>query len=90
MEDVQSWLKQLEKAPREPPALHVEDKDEIQPCDSISNHGSNKSGSKSNVSTTSSARVKAEAKMAALIARQKLLKEKHALEEQEEQLRKKK
>ncbi|KAI9521271.1 hypothetical protein NQZ68_007585 [Dissostichus eleginoides] len=46
-------------------------------------------GTRSSVSTTSSC-IKAEADMAALIARQKLLKDKHASDEQEEELRKKK
>lgn len=60
------------------------------PCDSISNLSSRKQGSKSNVSTTSSAHLKAEAEIAALLARQSLLKEKHSLEEQEEKLRQQK
>lgn len=64
--------------------------DTIAPTDSISNISSKFSGSKSKVSSASSARLKAEAEMAALMARQKLLKEKHALEEQEEQIRKRK
>lgn len=70
--------------------------DEINPSDSVSNTGSKASdsrrssaGTRSSASTTSSSRIKAEADMAALIARQRLLKDKHALEEQEEQLRKK-
>lgn len=49
-----------------------------------------KYGIKSNVSSTTSARLRAEADVAALLARQRLLKEKHALEEQEEQIRKRK
>ena len=61
--------------------------DEIKPWDSISQQRS-KNQSKSHVSTTSSARLRAEADVAALLARQKMLKERHALEEQEEQLRK--
>lgn len=64
-----------------------DDQDDILPCDSISNLSSRKQGSKSNVSTTSSARLKAEAEIAALLARQSLLKDKHSLEEQEEKLR---
>ncbi|MEQ2242554.1 hypothetical protein ILYODFUR_036981 [Ilyodon furcidens] len=52
--------------------------------------GSRSSRIKSSLSSTSSARVKAEADMAALKARHKLLKQKHALEEQKEQLRRKK
>ncbi len=47
-------------------------------------------GVREGVSPSSSAHIKAEADMAALIVPQKLLKEKHALEEQEEQLRKRK
>ena len=68
--------------------------DDIKPCDSVSNIGSrwsgkrSSAGSRSSVSTTSSARIKAEADMAALMARQRLLKDKHTLEEQEELLRK--
>lgn len=68
--------------------------EEIGPSDSVSNLSckSKKHStvvSKSIVSTTSSARLRAEAETAALIARQKLLKEKHALEAQQEQLRRK-
>lgn len=62
--------------------------DDVEPMDSISNVAA--VGSKSCVSSTSSARIKAEADMAALLARRGLLKDKHALEEQEELLRKKK
>lgn len=47
-------------------------------------------GGKSAVSTTSSVPLQAEADLAALMARQKILKDMHELEEQEEQLRKKK
>ena len=66
--------------------------DDIKPSDSVSNVGSKNSvtGGKSAVSTASSARLKAEADLAALMARQKLLKDKHELEEQEERLRRKK
>lgn len=71
--------------------------DDVKPSDSVSNVESRRSGThnsatgrKSSVSTTSSARIKAEADLAALMARQKLLKDKHALEEQEEHLRKRK
>lgn len=69
--------------------------DDVQPSNSVSNVASratkarSSTGSKSSVSSTSSARIKAEADMEALIACQRLLKNKHALEEQEEQLRKK-
>lgn len=61
--------------------------DDVLPTDSVSNQGS-KSSSK--VSSASSARLRAEAEMAALLTRQNMLKEKHAIEEQEEQLRKRK
>ncbi|MEQ2275301.1 hypothetical protein XENORESO_001548 [Xenotaenia resolanae] len=61
--------------------------DEIQTCDNVSNVGSKSkggsSGSNSRVSSTTSAQImaEAEAEAAALIVRQKLFKEKHALEE---------
>lgn len=64
------------------------------PSDSISNVPSNRSakgsenGGKSIVSTTSSACIKAEADLAALMAWQQLLQERHALEEQKELKRK--
>lgn len=70
--------------------------DDVNPSDSISNVPSNRSAKssvnekKSVVSTTSSARIKAEADLAALMARQQLLQEKHALDEQEELIRKRK
>ncbi|CAL9682044.1 unnamed protein product [Knipowitschia caucasica] len=67
---------------------------EIEPNDSVSNASSGKSkrrstvvSHKSAVSSTSSARLRAEAETAAIMARQKLLKEKHAMQEQQEQLR---
>ena len=61
--------------------------DDINPSDSVSNKGSHKT-SQSQCSSTSSARLKAEAELAALSMRHKLLKEKHALEEEEQRLRK--
>lgn len=67
--------------------------DENQPSDSVSNVSNKRHGSTSRTSTTSSttsACVKAEAEMAALLARQKLLKEKYYLEQQEEEIRKRK
>jgi hypothetical protein len=67
--------------------------DEIRPSDSVSNitNRSHKSHSScSRFSTTSSACIKAEAEMAALIVKQQMLKDKHAIEAQEEQLRRKK
>lgn len=71
--------------------------DDIKPNDSVSNVGSRSfknqssiSERRSGVSSTSSVRLKAEAELAALKARQRLLKDKHELEDQEEQLRKRK
>ncbi|KAK0152604.1 hypothetical protein N1851_005873 [Merluccius polli] len=64
--------------------------DDIKPDDSVSNIGSKcsaKTGGSGGSSTASSARVKAEAERAALVARAAALKEQHALEEQEQQLR---
>lgn len=73
--------------------------DDVNPSDSISNVQSRRSaksavsgkssgsGKRSNISGTSSARIKAEADLAALMARQKLLQDKHALEEEEQQIR---
>lgn len=67
--------------------------DDVNPNDSISNVavGASKkssfagSKSRSTVSSTSSPRIRAETDMAALLAHQKLLREKHALEEEEAQ-----
>ena len=70
--------------------VHKGVEDEVNPDDSISNVASNCSSRKSGmskVSTTSSARIRAEAERAALIARAAVLKERHALEELEQQLR---
>uniref|UniRef100_A0AAZ1XPU5 CCHC-type domain-containing protein n=1 Tax=Oreochromis aureus TaxID=47969 RepID=A0AAZ1XPU5_OREAU len=70
--------------------------DDVNPSDSISNVGnrscrrSKSSLSGSMVSSALSARITAEADMVALLVRQRLLKEKHALEEQEIQLKKRK
>lgn len=66
--------------------------DNIKPSDSVSNVGSKNcaAGGKSAVSAALSARLKAEADLAALMAGQKLLKDKHELEEQVERLRRKK
>nr|XP_046248483.1 uncharacterized protein LOC124061029 [Scatophagus argus]XP_046248484.1 uncharacterized protein LOC124061029 [Scatophagus argus] len=66
--------------------------DDIGPDDSISNVESKRSSKGSRASggsSTASARIKAEAERAALIARASALKERHALEEQEQQLRRK-
>ena len=62
--------------------------DEIKPSDSASNL-SGKSRRSPTLSTCS-ARIKAEAEMAALKVRQRMLKSKHALEEEEQLLRKRK
>lgn len=82
--------------------LHEGPQDDEKPSDSISNvqsrwsaqsaasGKSSGSGKRSSVSSTSSARIKAEADLAALMARQKLLQDKHALEEEEQQIRKRK
>ncbi len=71
--------------------------DEIKPTDSISNVYSKKSskrssssGSRFSRSSTSCARLQAEAEVAALLASQQMLQQKHAVEEEEERLRKKK
>ncbi len=72
--------------------------DEVQPMDSVSNISSKRStkvsssshGSRSSRSSISSSRLKAEADLAALRASQQMLHKKHALEEQEEQLRRRK
>lgn len=65
--------------------------DGINPEDSVSNATSKRSGKSagSKSSTTSSVRIKAQAEKAALLARIAALKEKHALEEQEQQIKRK-
>lgn len=78
------------KRGQQQPSSQNDDQDDILPCDSISNISSGKQGSKSSVFTTSSARLKTEAEIAALLGRQSVLKEKHSLEEQEEKLRQQK
>ncbi|XP_056125219.1 uncharacterized protein LOC130103060 [Rhinichthys klamathensis goyatoka] len=68
--------------------------DDVRPSDSVSNVSLRSKRFSTVVSkpmsTTSSARIRAEAETAALMARQKLLSKKHALEEQQEVLRRKK
>ena len=66
--------------------------DEINPDDSVSNVGkcSNKSESCKRSSTTSSAQIIAAAEKAAIVARMAGLTERHALEEQELQLKRRK
>lgn len=70
------------------PEMPLQVEDEINPCDSVSNVESHKTA-QSQCSSTSSARLKAEAELAALTMRHKLLKDKHALEEEEQRLHKK-
>ena len=70
--------------------VHKGVEDEVNPEDSISNVASNCSSRKSGmskVSTTSSARIRAEAERAALIACAAVLKERHTLKELDQQLR---
>lgn len=68
--------------------------DDIKPSDSASNVSMRSKRCSTVVSksrsTTSSARIRAEAETAALMARQRLMSQKHALEEQQELLRRKK
>lgn len=70
-------------------AMQGDPQDTVQPADSISNAPS-RTSTYSSVSSISSARIKAEADLAALMARQNLMQDKHALEEEEEQIRKRK
>lgn len=73
-----------------PHNLH-DPQDDVQPHDSVSNAGSRRTRSSYPSSAShSSARRKAEANLAILAAQKKLLKEKHALEDEEEKLRKRK
>ena len=65
--------------------------DDFKPSDRVSNVGSRgsrricSSRSRSSISSTSSSRINAEADMAALKAQQKMLRQKHALDKQEEE-----
>lgn len=93
--DTQKWIVETgQKDSPEIPLYSVEMneankiEDDINPSDSVSNIESHKT-SQSQCSSTSSARLKAEAELAALTMRHQLLKEKHALEEEEQRLRKK-
>lgn len=86
--DTKEWLSCNKGKPNE--NAHVVD--DVKPNDSVSNisvRSSHRSRSSCMSSTTSSAAIKAEAEKAALIARAAALKERHALEEQEQQLRRK-
>ncbi len=89
--EVKMWVSCTENEIR--PTLNevMHDKvDGVDPHDSISNVGSKRSSKASTCSSVSSARVIAEADKAALLARMAVLKEKHALEEQEQMIRRKK
>lgn len=70
-------------------AIQGDLQDAVQPADSISNAPSTTS-TYSSVSSIYSACIKAEADLAALMARQNLMRDKHALEEEEERIRKRK
>ncbi len=98
--DVQKWLTQTLKNGDKNGSSQVENNnndeneviDDIYPEDSVSNvagkHSSRHSaGSRRSRSSTASSRIKAEAERAALVARAAALKGQHALEEQEQQLR---
>lgn len=93
--EVPAELKEQIPSPQLDMKATADIQDDIQSKDSVSNVGSknsksSSSGSSSKVSSASSARIKAEAEVAGLVIRQKLLKDKHTLEEQDEQLRRKK
>ncbi|MEQ2183114.1 hypothetical protein GOODEAATRI_029319 [Goodea atripinnis] len=64
--------------------------DKISLDDSASNIGSRHSQRSAKCSTTSSAKLKAAVKMSSVLARVKAMKERHAIEEEEEKLRKRK
>ena len=95
--NVNKWLSGVEQTL--PGAVHTlkvyndDDKDDVNPEDSISNVASKRSSRKSSrsgrSSTASSTRVKAEAERAALLAQTAALQKMHALEEQEQQLKRK-
>lgn len=99
--DANKWLSKTSMSiPTKDGYCNDGEESEIKPVDSISNIETNVSENKSNHrshatsrssgSSASSARLQAEAERAALVARAAALKEKHALEEQAELLRKKK
>ncbi len=100
--DLQKWLTQTFNNDDKNRSSQVEnDKnenevidDDVLPEDSVSNVASKLSsklsaGSRKSSSSTASLRIKAEAERAALVARAAALKGKHLLEEQEQQLRRK-
>lgn len=79
--NVQQWLSESDTNPND----NGRD-DNVNPSDSVSNVGSKYSKS----STTSCAKLKAMAERAAVLARVKVLKERHAIEEEEAKLRRRK
>lgn len=89
--DVSKWLSKTQSCAVVDDGDNGKEEVHVEPHDSISNVESNTSSKwsshKSSKSSTSSARIKAEADKAALMARAAALKEKHALEEQAEMLR---
>lgn len=78
--NVNQWLSQTE--------TNHED-EEVTPADSVSNTGS-KGSQRSSKSSASAAKLKVAAEKAAVLARVKILKEKHAIEEEEARLRRQK
>lgn len=78
--NVNQWLSQTEP--------NHED-EEVTPADSVSNTGS-KGSQRSSKSSASAAKLKVAAEKAAVLARVKILKEKHAIEEEEARLRRRK
>lgn len=75
------------QAPAKAVSMQGDPQDCVNPSDSISDVGSRataRSSQRSSISSISSARINAEADLAALMARQGLLKDRHALEEEEE------
>lgn len=79
----------LEDPPVLVPSTVHDPQEDVQPSDSVSNTASRKSScAHKSTSSCSSARMKTEANLALLAAKQKILQEKHALEEEEKKLRK--
>ena len=75
--------------PPVPVSTGQDPQDELQPCDSISNATKkSRSHHSSSLASRSSARLKTETNLAILATKQKALKEKHALDEEELKLRK--
>lgn len=87
---VQLWLSKCDESVTLDAATGIDDG--VNPEDSVSNVASRRSGrsASSGRSSTASSRIKAAAEKAALQARLAALKDKHALEEQEQQIRRRK